>query len=125
MPQEIGRTKPSMEVLQKMQNNILRIIFLIFLCAGLAWSDNIPKWAYDAKKPDPHFIILWVSTAPLIDWRGKQYAIEWMDRQSLRQTFSEAEEWVDILKKHGKGFNFRIYEAYLLETHKMLEDKKP
>ena len=105
----------------------MKYLLTILLMAGveLAYGDEVSRqWVYDAKKPDPHFIILWVSTSPLIDERG-QYAIEWIDRQSLRQTFSEAEEWVDILKKHGKGFNFRIYEAYLLETHKMLEDKKP
>lgn len=65
----------------------------------------------------PTFIILWVSTYPIFDNQGNHVGDEWIDRQSIRSTLFGIEKWMQILKKHGKGFNFRIYEAYLYKEY--------
>lgn len=69
------------------------------------------------------WILLWMSSAPLVS-NGEQIAIQWEDRYSIRHSSAAAVEWMETLKKHGKGFNFSLYESKLVKEDLIEKTKK-
>lgn len=57
------------------------------------------------------WIVLWISSHPMVNEQGKQYATMWEDRYSIRESSEGAYGWMEILKKQGAGFGFRVFEG--------------
>ena len=60
------------------------------------------------------WILLWISSSPYMsDGNARQIATEWVDRYSIRPSSASAVKWMNVIKNHGNGFGFRIYESKL------------
>lgn len=70
------------------------------------------------------WIVLWISSSPIgVDGNGQPVGVIWEDHYSIRSSSTEAREWIQTLRRMGKGFNFLVYQSTLTYTQDLYSEE--